>query len=105
MKIRIDDVKKALDIVLEQFVILYGNAIEIETDSYWEVMPPEKYILDGDKYIDATLSSLGVGMLSDHLEVIARLAGGDDDCSQSLLVDIGEVLKQCGETELKIRLE
>lgn len=96
MRIKVDMLEKAVAMAFEQFRILYGSDIEIDVDYYWTVSHPHK--------VDMSRSpELEVGSLSDHVEIVEKLARGEIDPYPLMLCDIGELMKQCGEATLEVK--
>lgn len=98
MKINVGDLGKSIDILLEQFRIIYGDNINIDTDFYWSI--PHLQKIDMSENPDPELN---VGSLMDHVDVVERLARGDIEPSPLMLRDVGEVMKHLGEATLAIK--
>lgn len=86
MRIAIDDLRKAADLILNQLAQEGMNEIELTKDYYWSIPAKQKY----DPYAQPV--ELTLGQLSEDWKEIRRVAHGEQEASAYQLAWLGPLL-------------
>jgi|GEM_PF-743359 len=97
-KIDIEELRKAVNVLLDHLRDRGIREIKLGKDYYWE--------MDAEKLYDATTdpTDFSVGSLFDDLESIQRLAAGNDEPVVPLLLKLAPLLRYIGDTAMEIEL-
>lgn len=95
MKLTLKEIEQALLTALAEFKILHGEDYDISDDLYWTIPYPQKLSV----YENPTPL---LGSLADHVQSIKRSNAGDEQPPETLLEDLGEVLKYLSNTDFKV---
>lgn len=86
-QIRIDDLQKAIILLLSNFKTNIGEVIEIENDFYWDIPSKELY----NPYEEP--KQLTLGQLSDDINEVQRLANEPSSAISYDLKRISNIIK------------
>ena len=97
-KIDIEELRKAVNVLLDHLRDRGIHEIKLGKDYYWE--------MDAEKLYDVTTdpTDFGVGSLFDDLESVQKLAAGKDEPVVPLLLKIAPLLRYIGDAAMEIEL-